>query len=102
MHMCGNTSRLFAIYAQAVNMLHEEVGSLSEGTCGDMLVLPIYAALPPELQACCPLLSLPSYIPALARSLARSLTHSLAHPHSHLHTHDCQTLVGELSIFSTK
>lgn len=90
MHMCGNTSRLFAIYAQAVNMLHEEVGSLSEGTCGDMLVLPIYAALPPELQACCPLLSLPSYIPALA------------HPHSHLHTHDCQTLVGELSIFSTK
>ena len=33
-------------------MLHEEVGSLSEGSCGDMLVLPIYAALPPELQAC--------------------------------------------------
>ena len=38
---------------QAVHMLHEEVGSLSEGSCGDMLVLPIYAALPPELQACC-------------------------------------------------
>lgn len=37
---------------QAVHMLHEEVGSLSEGSCGDMLVLPIYAALPPELQAC--------------------------------------------------
>lgn len=36
---------------QAVHMLHEEVGSLSEGSCGDMLVLPIYAALPPELQA---------------------------------------------------
>ena len=37
---------------QAVNMLHEEVGSQPEGTCGDMLVLPIYAALPPELQVC--------------------------------------------------
>jgi len=37
-------------------MLHEEVGSQPEGTCGDMLVLPIYAALPPELQVrppCC-------------------------------------------------
>ena len=42
-----------AYVVQAVHMLHEEVGSLSEGTCGDMLVLPIYAALPPELQACC-------------------------------------------------
>ena len=41
---------------QAVKMLHEEVGSQPEGTCGDMLVLPIYAALPPELQVrppCC-------------------------------------------------
>ncbi|KAL3149932.1 hypothetical protein ABBQ38_013295 [Trebouxia sp. C0009 RCD-2024] len=36
---------------KAVRMLHEEVGALPEGTCGDMLVLPIYAALPPELQA---------------------------------------------------
>ncbi|DBA88218.1 TPA: hypothetical protein ACH3X1_016577 [Trebouxia sp. C0004] len=36
---------------KAVKMLHEEVGSQPEGTCGDMLVLPIYAALPPELQA---------------------------------------------------
>ena len=33
-------------------MLHEEVGSQAEGACGDMLVLPIYAALPPELQVC--------------------------------------------------
>lgn len=42
-----------AVYwVQAVHMLHEEVGSLSEGSCGDMLVLPIYAALPPELQVC--------------------------------------------------
>lgn len=43
---------------QAVKMLHEEVGSQPEGTCGDMLVLPIYAALPPELQVrppCCSL-----------------------------------------------
>ena len=31
-------------------MLHAEVGSQAEGACGDMLVLPIYAALPPELQ----------------------------------------------------
>ena len=41
---------------QAVKMLHEEVGSQPEGTCGDMLVLPIYAALPPQLQVrppCC-------------------------------------------------
>lgn len=35
---------------QAVRLLHEEVASQSEGACGDMLVLPIYAALPPELQ----------------------------------------------------
>lgn len=31
-------------------MLHEEVASQPQGACGDMLVLPIYAALPPELQ----------------------------------------------------
>ena len=36
---------------QAVNLLHEEVASQPEEECGDMLVLPIYAALPPELQA---------------------------------------------------
>ena len=36
---------------QAVNLLHEEVASQPEEACGDMLVLPIYAALPPELQA---------------------------------------------------
>jgi len=44
------------VTCQAVKMLHEEVGSQPEGTCGDMLVLPIYAALPPELQVrppCC-------------------------------------------------
>lgn len=46
-------SKKCVLLVQAVHMLHEEVGSLSEGSCGDMLVLPIYAALPPELQACC-------------------------------------------------
>ena len=36
--------------AQAVQRLHEEVAAIPEGECEDMLVLPIYAALPPELQ----------------------------------------------------
>lgn len=35
---------------QAVQRLHEEVAAIPEGECEDMLVLPIYAALPPELQ----------------------------------------------------
>ena len=38
------------VFMQAVRLLHEEVASQPEGACGDMLVLPIYAALPPELQ----------------------------------------------------
>ena len=67
-------------------MLHEEVGSLSEGTCGDMLVLPIYAALPPELQARCS-----SFAPYFMRSFysLAQLTHPLTHlsnAHSPLHS----------------
>ena len=37
---------------QAVRQLNEAVAALPEGACDDLLVLPIYSALPLELQAC--------------------------------------------------
>ena len=36
---------------KAVRSLNDGVASMPAGACGDLLVLPIYAALPPELQA---------------------------------------------------
>lgn len=36
---------------KAVRQLNDAVRSLPPGTCGDFMVLPIYAALPPEMQA---------------------------------------------------
>ena len=36
---------------KAVRSLNDDVASMPAGACGDLLVLPIYAALPPELQA---------------------------------------------------
>ena len=53
------TEPVTGCWCQAVSMLHAEVGSQAEGACGDMLVLPIYAALPPELQVCPPTRSSP-------------------------------------------
>jgi hypothetical protein len=37
---------------KAVRQLNEAVRSLPPSTCGDLIVLPIYAALPPEMQVC--------------------------------------------------
>jgi HrpA-like RNA helicase len=35
---------------KAVKQLNDAVRGLPPGTCGDLMVLPIYAALPPEMQ----------------------------------------------------
>ena len=35
---------------QAVNKLKDEIAGLSEEECGDAVVLPLYAALPPDQQ----------------------------------------------------
>ena len=36
---------------QAVKQLEEQVAALPEGACADLLILPLYAAMPLELQA---------------------------------------------------
>lgn len=33
-------------------MLEERVKTMEEGSCLDVIILPLYASLPPELQAC--------------------------------------------------
>ena len=33
-------------------MLEERVKMMEEGSCLDVIILPLYASLPPELQAC--------------------------------------------------
>ena len=38
------------VWAQAVKQLEELVASLPEGACADLLILPLYAAMPLELQ----------------------------------------------------
>lgn len=38
---------------QAVKQLTEEVAAMPEGACPDLLILPLYAAMPLELQVCC-------------------------------------------------
>jgi hypothetical protein len=35
---------------QAVKQLEEQVASLPQGACADLLILPLYAAMPLELQ----------------------------------------------------
>ncbi len=35
---------------KAVARVNQEICSLPEGSCGELLVLPLYASLPPELQ----------------------------------------------------
>ena len=36
---------------KAIEMLNQKISELEEGTCSDLLILPLYAALPPEKQA---------------------------------------------------
>ena len=38
---------------QAVKQLTEAVAAMPEGACPDLLILPLYAAMPLELQVCC-------------------------------------------------
>lgn len=40
------------VSAQAVSLLQREVAAMDEGECGDVIVLPLYASLPPEQQVC--------------------------------------------------
>ena len=35
---------------QAVSLLQREVAAMDEGECGDVIVLPLYASLPPDQQ----------------------------------------------------
>ena len=49
---------------QAVKQLTEAVASMPEDACSDLLILPLYAAMPLELQVSC---SLPSPSPHLAQ-----------------------------------
>ncbi len=42
--MCGNVD------LQAVKQLGEAIAELPEGSCSDLLILPLYAAMPLELQ----------------------------------------------------
>ena len=37
---------------QAVKQLTEEVATMPEDACSDLLILPLYAAMPLELQVC--------------------------------------------------
>lgn len=37
---------------KAQKMLEERVKMMEEGSCLDVIILPLYASLPPELQAC--------------------------------------------------
>ena len=37
---------------QAVKQLEEQVGGPTGGACADLLILPLYAAMPLELQVC--------------------------------------------------
>jgi hypothetical protein len=37
---------------KAITMLEERVKALEEGSCLDVEILPLYASLPPESQAC--------------------------------------------------
>lgn len=37
---------------KAQKMLEERVKTMEEGSCLDVIILPLYASLPPELQAC--------------------------------------------------
>ena len=38
------------VFVQAVTKLKDEIAGFSEEECGDALVLPLYAALPPDQQ----------------------------------------------------
>ena len=50
---------------QAVKQLTEEVAAMPEGACPDLLILPLYAAMPLELQVRCHAPCLPKPLPGL-------------------------------------
>lgn len=50
---------------QAVKQLREEVAAMPEGACPDLLILPLYAAMPLELQVRITQDSRPTYISGL-------------------------------------
>lgn len=48
-------SSINCVFLQAVKKLKDEIAGMDEQECGDALVLPLYAALPPDQQVISPL-----------------------------------------------
>ena len=50
-HCCCSSETIMTwLLAQAVSTLQQEVAAMDESECGDVIVLPLYASLPPDQQ----------------------------------------------------